>query len=390
MNQVDIAVVGGGVVGLTLVSALAESGLSVAVISDAPLSQSLASDPGVRVSAINAANADALQVLGAWQGIEQDRVCPYYKMDVWDKDSFGHIQFDCHEMHCEQLGHIVENQALVNALADRVQDQANASVVEGRISRVLWGKEQTILMLENDDVIAARLVVGADGANSFIRKQANLPVTFRDYGHTAIVANIRTDKPHNNIARQVFTPDGPLALLPLNEPHRCSIVFSQNTTRANALLAMDEETFGKALTEACGAVLGTKTLITDRHHFPLTMRYAREWLDDGVVIIGDAAHTIHPLAGQGANLGMQDALSLAAHLKDLHQHEKDFHSRRALRPFERERKAQAMRMITAMDGFKTLFAGNAPLKKLVRGIGLTAADTLPGVKTRFIAEAMGL
>lgn len=390
MNQVDIAVVGGGIVGLTLVSALAGSGLSVAVVSDASLSSGLASEPGVRVSAINAANADALRTLNAWQNVDESRVCPYYKMDVWDKDSFGHIQFDCRDMHSEQLGHIVENQSLVNALAGRVQNQADVTVVEGHISRVLWGKEQTMLMLDNDEVIAARLVVGADGANSFIRKQANLPVTFRDYGHTAIVANIRTDKPHNNTARQAFTPDGPLALLPLKDPHCCSIVFSQNTERANTLLGMNDEAFGKALTEASGAALGTTALITARHHFPLTMRYARQWLDDGVVIIGDAAHTIHPLAGQGANLGMQDALSLAMHLKELHQQEKAIHTRRALRSFERERKAQAMRMIAAMDGFKTLFAGNAPLKKLARGIGLTAADRLPGVKTRFIAEAMGL
>ncbi|GGW93839.1 FAD-dependent monooxygenase [Alteromonas halophila] len=390
MKQVDIAVVGGGIVGLTLVSALADSGLTVAVISDAPLSQPLKATPDVRVSAINAVNAEALSARGIWSQIRNDRVCPYNEMDVWDKDSFGHIHFDCHDMQSEQLGHIVENQALVNALADGVASQQNVVVAESRIARILWGQEQTMLMLDNDDVIAARLVVGADGANSFIRKQASLPVTFKDYGQTAIVTNIHTEQPHNNTARQVFTPDGPLAMLPLNHPNHCSIVFSQTTTRANALLAMDESEFCKALTEASGAALGTVSLNAARQHFPLMMRYARQWLSDGVVLVGDAAHTIHPLAGQGANLGMQDALSLASHLTTLKQQDKDFSQRRALRPFERERKAKAMRMIAAMDGFKTLFAGHAPLKKFIRGAGLSAANSLPGVKRHFIAEAMGL
>ncbi len=390
MKQVDIAVVGGGIVGLTLLSALTGTGLSVAVINDKPLTRPLSDKPDVRVSAINEANAQALAQRGTWQRIAPDRVNPYHQMDVWDKDSFGQIRFDCATTQREQLGHIVENQALINALAESVGEASDVSIVEGRIGRVLWGQQQTMLMMENDDVVAARLVVGTDGANSFIRNQAKFPVTFRDYNHTAIVANIRCDQPHDNVARQVFTPDGPLALLPINDPRHCSIVFSQNTERANALLAMDDDAFCKALTEASGAVLGTLSLDTPRHHFPLTMQYARQWLSDGVVIIGDAAHTIHPLAGQGANLGMQDALSLARHIQKLHKAGKPFYSQRSLRPFERERKAQAMRMIAAMDGFKTLFAGRSGLKKLVRGIGLVAADKLPGAKERFIAEAMGL
>lgn len=390
MKQVDIAVVGGGMVGLTLVSALADSGLSVAVINDKPLSQPLGEQPDVRVSAINEANAQALLQRGVWQRIAPNRVNPYVKMDVWDKDSFGHIQFDCSATQTEQLGHIVENQAMVNALADAVCDQSDTTVIEGRIARILWGQEQTMLMMDNDEVVAARLVVGTDGANSFVRHQAKFPVTFRDYNQTAIVANIRCAQPHDNVARQVFTPDGPLALLPISDPYQCSIVFSQTTERANALLRTDDDAFGKALTEASGAVLGALTLDTPRYHFPLTMRYARQWLNDGVVIIGDAAHTIHPLAGQGANLGMQDAMSLARHIRELHQADKPFYTQRSLRPFERERKAQAMRMIAAMDGFKTLFAGRSPLKKLVRGVGLIAADRLPGAKERFIAEAMGL
>ncbi|MEW9797263.1 FAD-dependent monooxygenase [Alteromonas sp. CYL-A6] len=390
MQQVDIAIVGAGMVGLSLAAALEGSGLSVALVSTLPLRQPDTPQWDVRVSAINAANRQALETLGVWCRLNPEKVAAYQHMHVWDKDSFGEIHFDCASMQMPHLGHIVENQALVNALASQVESETVTRVVIARISRILWGSEQSMLMLDNDEVIAARLVVGADGANSFIRQQAQLPITFRDYGHTAIVANIRTEKPHNATARQAFTPTGPLALLPMRDPHSCSIVWSQQTSQANHLLSLDDEAFCQALTAASQSALGVVSLLTARASFPLTMRYAREWVKDGVVLIGDAAHTIHPLAGQGANLGIQDALALASHLKHLQEQGKALSSKRWLRPFERARKNEAAKMIAAMDGFKTLFDGDDPLKKLVRGIGLAAADSLPGVKEKLVAQAMGL
>ncbi|WP_375277146.1 FAD-dependent monooxygenase [Alteromonas australica] len=390
MQHVDIAIIGGGIVGLTLAAALKDAPCSIAVINKHPLVVPLLDTPSPRVSAINQANIGALDSLGVWQFVQQDRVNPYKAMHVWDKDSFGDIHFNCDDMGNDSLGVIAENAALVNGLAESVMQQANVTIVTQSIERMLVGPSQSMLMLDNNDAISCRLLVGADGANSSVRKQANFPITFRDYEHTAIVANIQTEHPHNNVARQAFTPTGPLALLPMANPHVCSIVWSQTPDAASKLQQCSDDDFCHALTVASDAALGNVSLQTSRHTFPLTMRYARSWAKDGVVLVGDAAHTIHPLAGQGANLGMQDALALADTLSALLNRQKDIAQHRYLRPYERARKTEAVKMIAAMDGFKFLFDGNDPVKKLIRGVGLAATDKLTTVKQAFVAHAMGL
>lgn len=390
MQHVDIAIVGAGIVGLTLAAALKGSDLSVAVIDKNDCYQQLSEKPSARVSAINQANICALEHVDVWNYLQKDRASAYNAMHVWDKDSFGDIHFSCDDMGSDALGMIVENQALVNALWEAVSHQPNVQVMTTVIERILAGPQQTMLMLANNDAISCRLLVGADGANSLVRKQAGLPITFKDYEHTAIVANIKTLEPHSNVARQAFTPTGPLALLPMSDPHLCSIVWSQRPDRATSLMAMDEDSFCNALCVASNAALGTVSLDTDRAAFPLTMRYTREWAKNGVVLVGDAAHTIHPLAGQGANLGMQDAFALANLLNRLSLDGKDFGLHKHLRSYERSRKTEAVKMIAAMDGFKFLFDGDAPLKKLIRGVGLAATDKMDAVKHAFVRHAMGL
>jgi 2-octaprenylphenol hydroxylase len=390
MQHVDIGIVGGGIVGLTLAAALKESSLSVAIIDKHPLSTALGEKPTARVSAINQANIAALQSLDTWQHLQKDRANAYVAMHVWDKDSFGDIHFSCEEMGSDALGVIVENQALINALAQSVESQANVQVFESGIERVLSGPNQNMVMFDNNDALSCRLLIGADGANSFVRQQAGFPITFKDYEHTAIVANIKTALPHENVARQAFTPTGPLALLPMAEPNVCSIVWSQTPEAAAKLAAMSDSGFCNALTAASGSILGTTALETQRSAFPLTMRYAREWAKDGIALVGDAAHTIHPLAGQGANLGMQDALALAELLIQLSNEGSDIGLHKNLRPYERSRKTEAMKMIAAMDGFKLLFDGDDPLKKLIRGVGLAATDKVGAIKQAFVSHAMGL
>jgi 2-octaprenylphenol hydroxylase len=390
MQHVDIGIVGGGIVGLTLAAALKETSLSVAIIDKHPLSTALGEKPTARVSAINQANIAALQSLDAWQHLQKDRANAYVAMHVWDKDSFGDIHFSCEEMGSDALGVIVENQALVNALAQTVESQSNVQVFESGIERVLSGPNQNMVMFDNNDVLSCRLLIGADGANSFVRQQAGFPITFKDYEHTAIVANIKTTLPHENVARQAFTPTGPLALLPMANPNVCSIVWSQTPDVAAKLIAMSDSDFCNALTAASNSILGTIELDTQRSAFPLTMRYAREWAKDGIALVGDAAHTIHPLAGQGANLGMQDALALAELVIRLSNEGSDIGLHKNLRPYERSRKTEAMKMIAAMDGFKFLFDGDDPLKKLIRGVGLAATDKVGAIKQAFVSHAMGL
>ncbi len=395
MQHVDVAIVGGGIVGLTLALALKDTPCSVAVINNGPITTPLLDKPTARVSAINQGNINALEQTGAWQLIQHDRVNPYGEMHVWDKDSFGDIHFSASELAQDSLGVIVENQALVNALAQRVEQLPNVTVINGKIDRVLPSPQQTMLMMSqeqgsDDDIVTCRLLVGADGANSYVRKQAGFPLTFKGYDHLAIVANVRTDLPHENVARQAFTSTGPLALLPMADPHVCSIVWSQQSEKAVELMGLDDTSFCNALYVASNGVLGSLSLETKRSDFPLTMRYARQWAKDGVVIIGDAAHTIHPLAGQGANLGMQDALCLANLIARLYEQQKDIGLLKHLREFERARKTEAVKMIAAMDGFAYLFDGSHPLKKLIRGVGLAATDKLSAVKHAFVSHAMGL
>ncbi|APE06698.1 FAD-dependent 2-octaprenylphenol hydroxylase [Alteromonas sp. RW2A1] len=390
MQHVDIGIVGGGIVGLTLAAALKDSSLSVGVIDKHPLSTALGDKATSRVSAINQANITALQNLNVWPHVQPNRATPYVAMHVWDKDSFGDIHFHCQEMGSDTLGVIVENQALVNALAHTVEKQDNVQVFETSIERVLSGPNQNMVMFDNSDVLSCRLLIGADGANSFVRQQAGFPITFKDYEHTAIVANIKTEMSHESVARQAFTPTGPLALLPMSEPDVCSIVWSQSPDKANELMAMDDTAFCHALAAASNSILGPVELETKRSAFPLTMRYAREWAKDGIALVGDAAHTIHPLAGQGANLGMQDALELAELLQTLSSEGSDIGLHKNLRPYERSRKTEAMKMIAAMDGFKLLFDGNDPIKKLIRGIGLAATDKVSVIKQSFVSHAMGL
>lgn len=390
MQHVDIGIVGGGIVGLTLAAALKDSSLSVGVIDKHPLSTALGDKATSRVSAINQANITALQNLNVWPHVQPNRANPYVAMHVWDKDSFGDIHFHCHEMGSDTLGVIVENQALVNALAHTVEKQNNVQVFETSIERVLSGPNQNMVMFDNSEVLSCRLLIGADGANSFVRQQAGFPITFKDYEHTAIVANIKTEMSHESVARQAFTPTGPLALLPMSEPDVCSIVWSQSPDKANELMAMGDTAFCHALAAASNSILGTVELETKRSAFPLTMRYAREWAKDGIALVGDAAHTIHPLAGQGANLGMQDALELAELLQTLSSEGSDIGLHKNLRPYERSRKTEAMKMIAAMDGFKLLFDGNDPIKKLIRGIGLAATDKVSVIKQAFVSHAMGL
>ncbi|MDP5147907.1 FAD-dependent oxidoreductase [Shewanella sp. ULN5] len=385
----DVAIVGGGMVGLATAIGLAEANLKVVVI-DASSTQAPSGEPKLRVSAINKASQQLLINLGAWQYLDHSRVSPYQKMMVWDKDGIGKIEFDAHAISENHLGAIIENDAISFALAKRVSELSNITHIEQqKLQRVAFGEREAWLTLENGDNMSAALVIGADGANSWVRQQCQIPLTFWDYGHHAIVATVRTELAHDATARQAFLPDGPLAMLPLYEDNLCSIVWSTSPQHAEQLLALDDVTFGHALTAALDSRLGVCEVVSERHAFPLRMRYARHFARHRLVLAGDAAHTIHPLAGQGVNLGFLDAASIIQTVTELHEQGKDIGDYRHLRALERWRKAEAMEMIATMEAFKRLFAGRNPLKKAIRDIGLSLVDNVAGLKTVFVRQAMG-
>ncbi|MGL6548654.1 FAD-dependent 2-octaprenylphenol hydroxylase [Aeromonas hydrophila] len=391
MQNVDVVIVGGGMVGLGLAAALKGSALKVAVVEGQLPEPVLDEAPDNRVSALSLASQRILQQVGAWRGIEVRRLQPYMQMEVWEQDSFGRIAFDAASLRQPELGHIVENRVIQLALLEAILDGDNIQLLSpARASSLQSGEAGSLLLLEDGSALSAKLVVAADGAHSWVRRQADIPLTSWDYGHHALVATVRCAEPHEAVARQIFTPEGPLAFLPLWQPDLCSIVWSVPAKRAEALCQCDEEQFNRQLTTAFDGRLGLCKVEGACSAIPLTARYARDFARERLVLVGDAAHTIHPLAGQGVNLGLLDAAALAEQILRNQAAGKDIGRLANLRGYERWRKSEAASMLAAMEGLKRLFAGSNPLKKLVRGAGLCAFDLLTPLKQSVIRAAMGL
>ncbi len=391
MQSVDIAIVGGGMVGLALAAAFNNSDLRIAVIEAYRPDATLGAIPDVRVSALSRSSEMILRNLDAWNGVMQRRAAPYSAMEVWEQDSFARIEFSANQLAQPDLGHIVENRVLQLALLEQVEKQSNVSLfIPAQCQTLAIGEREAWLTLDNGQSLTAKLVVGADGANSWVRRQLDIPLTHWDYGHSALVATVRTQEPHERVARQIFTAQGPLAFLPLEDPHLSSIVWSTEANRAERLMSLTNAEFNKVLAAEFDTRLGVCEVLGERAAYPLKMRYARDFVQERIALVGDAAHTIHPLAGQGVNLGLLDAASLAQEVLALWHQGEDIGARRHLRSYERWRKSEAAKMIAAMQGFKDLFDGNNPAKKLLRGIGMKLIGQLPGAKDEIMKRALGL
>lgn len=392
MQNTDVAISGGGMVGLALACGLQGSGLRVTVLDPHPLQPvSMDDPPELRVSAINAASETWLRYLGVWQSITSLRASRYHQIEVWDKDSFGQIHFSDQQFGYQQLGYIIENAVIRQALWQRVQQCSDIRLLAGvQIQRLVMGENDAVLTLDNGNTLAARLLVAADGASSWLRQQADIPLTFWDYRHHALVATIHCQLPHQACARQVFHGDGILAFLPLSDPHLCSIVWSLPPGKAQQMQALSVEQFSQILTITFDNRVGQCQLASERLVIPLTARYARQFAAHRLALIGDAAHTIHPLAGQGVNLGFMDAAELTGELCRLQREGKDIGQHLWLKRYERRRKYDTIRMLACMQGLCELFAGEHPAKKLLRDLGLTFADKLPLLKPYLIHQATGL
>ncbi len=392
MQTFDVAIAGGGMVGLAVACGLQGSGLRVAVLEKAAEPQfDPASAASIRVSAINAASERLLQKLDVWSAILALRASAYHGMEVWDQDSFGAISFDDEQQGLSHLGYIIENDVIHSALWQRASQCSDITLfTAAQLQQVAFGDNEAFITLQDGTMMSARLMIAADGANSWLRDKADIPLSFWDYEHHALVANVRTDMPHDAIARQVFHGEGILAFLPMQDPHLCSIVWSLAPQEAARLQSMPAELFNQQLSVAFDMRLGLCQVESERKTFPLMARYARNFAAHRLALAGDAAHTIHPLAGQGVNLGFMDAAELISEIRRLHQAGRDIGEHLSLRRYERRRKHSAAMMLAGMQGFRELFAGTHPAKKLLRDVGLKMADTLPGVKPRLLKQAMGL
>lgn len=398
----DILVVGGGMTGTALALGLSRQGWKTGLIEGgdrATLLQVPASVAGVadfepRVSAISIASQQLLESLGAWQGVAEGRHCPYQGMTVWDGEGTGRIHFDAAELQARALGTIVENRSLVRALF-KVLENSAVELIDGvQVSGCSQDGDQRSIELADGRKLGARLVVAADGANSRLRQWVGLPTREWDYDQQAIVCTVRTAQNHRYTAWQRFSQTGPLAFLPLatesGDEHFCSIVWSQDTEEARRLMALSDATFTAELERAIERELGAVEAVSQRFAFPLRQRHAKDYIAPGFALIGDAAHTIHPLAGQGANLGYGDVRVLLEELSRARRVGLSPAHEMVLARYQRRRKGENLAMMAAMEGFKQLFGRDELPLRWLRNTGMRWLDGLGPIKNRIAAEAMGL
>jgi 2-octaprenylphenol hydroxylase len=394
--QADVIIVGAGMVGSALALALKDSGLEILLLDGGPLSlepfdRDAAFEP--RVSALSVASQRILERLGAWDGVLARRASVYEEMQVWDGSGTGNIHFSAASVHAESLGHIVENRVVQEALLERLLETRVDLLPNARVERIERRADGWLLALAEGRELSAPLLIAADGANSTVRRLAGCATREWDYLHHAIVTSVRSEKPHRRTARQRFTDDGPLAFLPLDrdgDPHWCSIVWSCTPAEASRLMALEDAAFCAELGNAFEHRLGEVRAADPRLCIPLRQRHAKRYVQRGLALIGDAAHVIHPLAGQGVNLGFLDAAVLAEVLAHAQQRGETLADERVLSRFERRRMPNNLAMMAAMEGFERLFQSDQLALRWLRNSGLRLVDRLPAAKALFVGQALGL
>jgi len=395
----DIVIVGGGMVGSMLCAAITtqqthnSEPLNVCVLEDRlPNAFIPGSNPDydLRVSALSMASQHMLTRVGAWEGIASRRCCEYKRLSVWDGEKAGRTDFDAANVNAEHLGHIVENRVLQLALQDVLTKLPNVTVLSpARLLRYRQARSGVKIELEDNRRIDAQLLVGADGANSIVRQQAGIIMDKTAYPQHALVANIRTVLPQQDITWQRFVSTGPQAFLPLCG-QRGSIVWYHTEEEVAKLCASDDDAFVALLQKCFPDELGTVQGVLARGSFPISKAHAKNYVANRVALVGDAAHTVHPLAGQGVNIGLLDAAALAQVLTDAREKGRDFGDASVLRRYQRWRYGENQLMITALDTIYEVFKPRAPLVQRLRSSSLNLVNQVSPLKQLVMRHAMGV
>ncbi len=402
----DVIIVGGGMVGAALACTLAPSSLSIAIIdTNTPFAFDPQSPPDLRVSAISRASENILVQAGAWEKILAMRACPYHRMSVWEdaklpfyKELLGSwfkgTHFDSFSIAEDTLGHIVENRIIQLALWQSIEERDNVEIIcPAKVESMVRDEGNITLTLDNQQQLIARLVVGADGANSQVRKAAHIGLDSSDYEQEAMLATLVIAPPQQDITWQRFTPTGPQAFLPLMDVGQLnygSIVWYHSPDEISRLKNLPEKAFIEELTATFPERLPSVTGLISRGSFPLTRRHAKTYVKPNYALIGDAAHTINPLAGQGVNIGLPDAACLAEVLSDAHRKGEEIGELRILKRYERRRRFENQKMISIMDLFYHSFSNSNKAITLLRNLGLDSADHVKPLKNKIMRYAMGL
>ncbi|KTD60440.1 oxidoreductase with FAD/NAD(P)-binding domain protein [Legionella santicrucis] len=384
--EFNVLVVGGGIVGLASALAMAQRGYTVAIIDAGPLKTDV-SCADTRVYAINYASQMLLQQLNVWPYLEQSRVSPYCRMHVWDSVSGAHIDFDSRYIAEQNLGFIMEESVLKSALFKEIALHPTIHLFPNSFVDEISFDDNGVTVSNMKQSWKGQLLMIADGAHSPVRQKLKVALTSWSYDQQALVATVFTEEEHKQTAYQVFRPNGPLAFLPLADPHQCSIVWSTAPNHAKELMGLSDHEFNKSLTQAFAKRLGKVEVMSARHQFSLHMRHAKQYTGNRWLLLGDAAHTIHPLAGLGLNVGLADVNSW---IQCLDAASGGLCSKKALGTYQRERKAAVWQIILLMEGFKRLFGNSFGPVVTLRSLGLGFCNEFTPIKRLFIQHARGL
>lgn len=383
----DVVIVGGGLVGAAFALAMQGSGLHCAVLEAHP-PQALPQDDSwdSRIYAVSPGNVAFLGGLGAWGAMEPSRIAPVHEMRVRGDDNASQLHFSAYEAGMSELAVVLESRLMQSAMWQAMQQQDNVEVIcPAECTAIDWLPDHAVLRLKDGSVLRAKLVVGADGAQSWVRSEAGIDAKPRAYRQMGVVANFETERPHRNVALQWFRQDGVLAWLPL-PGNRISIVWSVWEDKAQELVALPAQEFVASVAEAGAHALGELRLITPAAAFPLRLLNLQNMVKPRLALIGDAAHNVHPLAGQGVNLGFRDARELAKVLRERGPFDcGDVH---LLRRYERARQEDILAMQLTTDALQKLFNNSNPLLGALRNFGLSFTNRLGWLKNRLVQHAL--
>ncbi|WP_273804609.1 3-demethoxyubiquinol 3-hydroxylase [Providencia rettgeri] len=391
IESYDVVVVGAGMTGAAAALGFAQEGMKVALLEKAqPAPFEPHSTPDVRISAISRSSVELLQQLGAWQHVEAMRSVPYRQLETWEEPE-SNVVFDAQSLGLPELGFMVENRVLQLALWQECQKYSNLELVcPAKLVNLYQPKNQKEWRLELDDnrLLEAKLVVGADGANSQVRKMAGIGSRGWQYRQSCMLITIQTEQPQQDKTWQQFFPSGPRAFLPLYD-NWASLVWYDSPAKIRRLQSMSMEQLTGAISEAFPERLGKVTAIASGA-FPLTRHHANRYVMDGLALIGDAAHTINPLAGQGVNLGYRDVESLLNVVNYSREYLQPWYSVGVLKRYQRRRLPDNLIMQAGMDVFYMAFSENLPGLKMFRNLGLMAAQRAGEAKKLALKYALGL